>query len=175
MPSEKDHLVVDESGKVVFAIHKNQFVIMGPSHHIVTQQMGARNSSKLTFYDPSGQVIKEVDGSDIKYKWFYFGMAIIQSSFTPSSERTEGVIAEDGNWIQPPQLAHFELTENDRIIRSVYDETFTRAAWDAESDERKNQFNNFLRKHNLIDMQRSQVVDLQFPVSEANAEMHTTA
>jgi hypothetical protein len=57
----------------------------------------------------------------------------------------------------------------------VYDETFTRAAWDAESDERKNQFNNFLRKHNLIDMQRSQVVDLQFPVSEANAEMHTTA
>lgn len=160
--SEPSQGIVDKQGKTVFTIPDGCYVVHGPMNHVVVapRRRKAYEDSNLDFYDKNGVLQRRISYYEIKTGCFQDGMAIIKGALKAGGSQREGVVSEDGIWLQPLQLAQFEIGGPERVIKSLYDDTFLRSEWDKKNSGRLDQFHNFLRKYNLIGMKHAELLKL---------------
>ncbi len=70
-----------------------------------------------------------------------------------------GVLSKNGEWLVPPERAHFEITESDRVIKSKFGK-FDKKDWKIQDNGRERELYAFLRDHNPIGMSKSQIESL---------------
>ena len=164
-PSDDHMLVVNEKGKVLFKFAKGFYVANATAETVaVTNLCGNSKLGKdVIFYDRKGVEKKRIH-CDLHQTLFRNGMATISRSGPSLGEaKSEAVIDDNGNFIEPFQLAHFTIAEPDRIIKQTYDPRFIRTIWLKKTNDRGWQFHNLLSEYDLIGMNKARVIDILGP------------